>query len=318
MRRARPVPEWITDPATPAALRERLELSQRLREFAVKELALPDSASYRRFARLDRSAAVWNVVATPELSLRLQTWCMPVVGCVGYRGYFDQEAAGRLAADLRAEGLETMVYPVPAYSTLGRTDWLGGDPLLSTFIGWPAAELARLLFHEMAHTVVYVPDDTAFNESYATAVERLGLRRWLSRATQAERAEALRREQRREDFLRITGEARRRLEVIFRSDMPDVQKRRAKAQAFASMRENHRALKAGPWAGDTAYDRWFEQANNASLALQGAYLDLVPAFERLFDAQGGDFGRFHEAVRRLAQKPLSERHAVLRAQPGSP
>ena len=35
------------------------------------------------------------------------------------------------------------------------------------------------IFHELAHQVVFAKDDTMFNESFATAVERIGVRRWL-------------------------------------------------------------------------------------------------------------------------------------------
>ena len=176
LSRARPVSDWLADPATPAPLRERLLLSQRLRDFAVSELKLPDNSSYRRFADLQRSAAVWNVVAAPELSLTLQTWCFPLIGCVGYRGYYERAGADTLATELRQAGLETQVYGVPAYSTLGWSNWVGGDPLLNTFIRWPDAELARLIFHELAHQVAFTADDTMFNESFATAVERIGSR----------------------------------------------------------------------------------------------------------------------------------------------
>ncbi len=164
----------IADPATPVPLRERLQLSQRMRDFAVTELRLPDNDSYRRYADLHRNAAVWNVVAAPALSLTLKTWCFPVMGCVGYRGYFDRQGADALAARLRAEGWEVDVYGVPAYSTLGWSNWLGGDPLLNTFIRWPEGDLARLIFHELAHQVAYAADDTTFNESFAVAVARIG------------------------------------------------------------------------------------------------------------------------------------------------
>ena len=175
---ARPVPDWLDDAKTPAALRERLLLTQQMRDFAVTELALPDNASYRRYADLHRSAAVWNVVAAPELSLKLETWCFPVVGCVGYRGYFDRPDADAFGAELRAQGLEVDVYGVPAYSTLGRLpgDYFA-DPLLNTFINYPEVELARLIFHELAHQVAYASGDTMFNESFATAVERFGSQR---------------------------------------------------------------------------------------------------------------------------------------------
>jgi predicted aminopeptidase len=79
-----------------------------------------------------------------------------------------------------SKGLEVEVYGVPAYSTLGYMNWAGGDPLLSTFIAWPEGEFVRLLFHELAHQVVYAPGDTLFNESFATAVERLGSAQWLA------------------------------------------------------------------------------------------------------------------------------------------
>ena len=180
LARARPIDAVAADAATPAELRERLRLAQHIRDFAVRELALPDNASYRRYADLGRAAAVWNVVAAPELSLTLETWCFPVVGCVGYRGYYDRAAAEAEAAVLRGRGLEASVYGVPAYSTLGKLEWLGGDPLLNTFVHWPEGELARLVFHELSHQVVYAADDTMFNESFATAVERLGGARWLA------------------------------------------------------------------------------------------------------------------------------------------
>ena len=178
MRRGRPVADWLADPATPAPLRERLQLALQLRDFAVRELALPDNPSYRRYADLGRSAAVWNVVAAPELSLTLKTWCYPLMGCVGYRGYFQRAAAEVESEAQQAAGLEVNIYGVPAYSTLGWTNWLGGDPLLNTFVNGAESALARLIFHELAHQVVYAPGDTDFNESYATAVERLGLARW--------------------------------------------------------------------------------------------------------------------------------------------
>ena len=313
LQRARPVEQWVADPDTPAALRERLRLAQRLRAFAVDELKLPDNASYRRFAELERSAVVWNVVATPELSLTLKTWCFPVMGCVGYRGYFQRAPADALAAELRSQGLDVSVYGVPAYSTLGWTNWLGGDPLLSTFIRWPESELARLLFHELAHQGVYVADDTAFNESYATAVERLGLKRWLAGAGAAAQQEAATLETRRQNFRRITAQARRDLDALYRSRMAPDALRERKAERLQQLREDHARLKAGPWQGFTGYDAWFAQVNNAALAVQGAYEDLVPAFERLFEREGRDFGRFHAEVARLATLSAPQRRAALQA-----
>jgi len=205
MKAARPVDDWLQDPAAPEALKTRLALASEIRRFAATELQLPDNASYQRYAALQRSAVVWNVVAAPELSLKLKRWCFVLAGCVSYKGFFDLADAEAEAAPLRAQGLDVSVQPVPAYSTLGWMNWAGGDPLLSTFIGWPEGELARLIFHELAHQVLYVAGDTPFNESFATTVERLGGARWLSqRASPQTRADYDRFHARRQQFRALT------------------------------------------------------------------------------------------------------------------
>lgn len=312
IQRARPLAEVQADPATSAALRERLALAERMRAFAVSELKLPDNPSYRRYADLQRTAAVWNVVAAPELGLSLKTWCFPVMGCVGYRGYYTREPADAVAAELRAQGWETSVYGVPAYSTLGWTNWLGGDPLLNTFIGWPEGELARILFHELAHQVVYVNDDTVFNESFATAVERLGSERWLRQHASAAAREAYAAlDARRRDFKALTLRHRERLAAIYASAASDGDKRRQKAEAAAQLRAEYETLKHTRWGGFSGYDAWMAQANNASFAVQAAYDDLVPAFERLFVREGQDFTRFYAAVEALARLPRDERRRQL-------
>ena len=311
MRAARPVDDWLQDAQTPAALKARLATAQRIRAFAVSDLALPDNASYHRYANLGRRAVVYNVVAAPALSLTLNTWCFPVVGCVGYRGYFNEANARTFAASLPPE-LEVAVYPVPAYSTLGWTNWLGGDPLLNTFIGYPEGELARLVFHELAHQVLYVKNDTAFNESFATAVERLGGGRWLrEQASEAARAEYAAFDARRQQFRALTRSTRGTLQAIYTADaLSDSEKLRLKDGAMLKFHADYDALKRG-WGGFQGYDAWVAQTNNASFGAQAAYDDLVPGFTALFQREGSDFTRFYDAVRALAEQPRETRHAFL-------
>jgi predicted aminopeptidase len=328
MNAARPVDDWLADPVVNPALKARLELAQRMRRFAVTDLALPDNASYTRYADLKRPAAVWNVVATPELSLDLQTWCYPVMGCAGYRGYFNQAEAEAFAAGLAAKGLEAAVYPVPAYSTLGWMNWVGGDPLLNTFLGHVEGELARLVFHELAHQVLYVPDDTAFNESYATAVERLGGQRWLAlHASEQARAGYAVFDQRRQAFRALSKQTRQNLKQIYApahasvsmsAANTDVERlRAAKSAELARFRARYAELKAS-WGGYSGYDAWVARSNNATFALQAAYDQWVPAFEALFDREGRNFARFHEAVRALAKLPPDQRReALMRLSPPS-
>ena len=319
---ARPVQDWLDDAHTPATLKARLALAQRIRRFAVSELKLPDNPSYQRYADLRRSAVVWNVVAAPALSLTLKTWCFPLAGCVGYRGYFQEAEARAEAAQLAALGLETSVYGVPAYSTLGWLNWAGGDPLLSTFIGYPEGELARLVFHELAHQVVYAPGDTAFNESFATAVERLGVQRWLqdpaSPTSSAARQAYLQFDERRQQFRALTAATRQELSRIYESNTALAQDPRTQAAhktiAIQAFRDAYAQLKAG-WDGYAGYDPWVARANNASFGAQAAYDEGVPAFEALFEREGRDWQRFYQAVRQLAELPAAQRHAALSISP---
>lgn len=303
MRAARPVDDWLADPGTRADLAERLRLSQQMRDFATARLALPDNNSYRRYADLGRAAVVWNIVAAPEFGFKLKTWCYPIMGCAGYQGWFDAGEARRHADELKAEGWEVQVQAIPAYSSLGWSRWLGGDPLLNTFIRYPEGELAAMIFHELAHQRVYVSDDTGFNEAYASAVELLGARAWLAGKPEALAAFEGGRA-RRARFLAFARAGRERLAAVYAG--PPEQRAEGKAAVMADLRARARDEAPG-------YEAWFQRANNASFAILSAYDDLVPAFLRLFEREGRDWPRFHAAVEGLKPLAPAERRATLRS-----
>jgi predicted aminopeptidase len=310
---AKPVQEWLGDAQTPDATKRRLELTQRIRNYASAELALPDNASYRRYADLKRRAVVWNVVAAPEFSLTLKTWCFAVAGCVSYRGYYTEADANAEAHAQKVQGLEVSVYGVPAYSTLGYLNWAGGDPLLSTFINYPEGELARLIFHELSHQVLYVQDDTMFNESFATAVERLGGQRWLrEQGAEAARSEYAQYDQRRTQFRALTLATRKKLEAIYAVVPFNGAQVAMKKEAMLAFKADYEALKT-QWGGYTGYDPWVERANNASFGALATYDELVPQFEALF-AKHGSWQKFYDACKALAALPKAERRADLAAQ----
>jgi len=315
MRLARPVDALIAAPDTDPALRTRLERAREIRRFAAEQLGLPDNGSYTRYAALGRSHVVWNVFAAPELSLALKTWCFPVAGCVSYRGYFAREDAEALAAGLRAQGWEVQVAGVPAYSTLGWFD----DPLLDTFLHLGETELARLVFHELAHQVVYLGGDSAFNESFATAVEEVGLERWLAhRGDEPLRRRHHEADRRRREFLALLRGTRERLEAVYASPADEAQRRRDKQAVFDGLHADYQLLRTR-WGGFAGYDRWFAQSpGNAHLASVATYTSWVPGFRRLLEAQDGDLPAFYEAVRQLARQPAAERARVLTVDEGEP
>jgi len=309
-RRERPIAEVIADSATPQALRERLARVLEIRAFASRELALPENQSYRRYADLERRYVVWNVFAAPEFSVRPVAWCFVIVGCVSHRGYFSQERAERFARRLSGQGFDVHVGGVPAYSTLG---WFS-DPVLNTFIHYPEAELARIIFHELSHQVVYVADDTVFNESFASAVDEEGVRRWLARAGDAAQFEEFQRRRRiRAEFAELIDDYRDRLDELYSTGLDPEAMRSRKSAIFEELRREYSVLKQ-KWGGYKGYDRWFAQTlNNAQLASVGIYNQLVPAFEALLEREGGDFPRFYRAVRELAALPEKERSERLAA-----
>jgi predicted aminopeptidase len=308
-RRERPIEKVIQDPATSVELRRKLERVLEIREFASRELHLPDNRSYRRYADLERQYVVWNVFAAPEFSVRPLQWCFLFAGCVSYRGYFANHDAERFAAGLAAQGHDVFVRGVPAYSALG---WFP-DPVLSTFIHYSGPELARLVFHELAHQVVYVRDDSVFNESFAVAVDTEGVRRWLERTSdQRALAEFERAQQRRREFAGLIEAHRRKLDALYRSGLPAERMREGKAAILRELHEAYEQLKAD-WGGFAGYDPWFaRKPNNAQIASVSIYTQKVPAFEALLRQEGGDLRRFYEAVKKLAALPREERTARLR------
>jgi predicted aminopeptidase len=304
----RPIGEVIADPQASEALRERLERVARIREFASQDLALPDNGSYRGYADLNRPYVVWNVFAAEPLSIAPKQWCFPVAGCVAYKGFFSETEAQALADELRRAGQDVFVSGVPAYSTLGYFD----DPVLNTFIHYPPAELARLIFHELAHQVAYVRDDTVFNESFAVAVEREGVRRWMERHGTAAELDAFHTSQeRRSAFYAIAGKYRSKLAQLYASGGSQEQMLAGKKVVFAELAAEYAALKAS-WGGFKGYDLWLgPEANNATLASIAVYTHQVPAFQALLDSVGNDLPLFYVRVKQLSALPKGERDARL-------
>jgi predicted aminopeptidase len=301
-----PIEQVLADPETTDFERDRLRVALQARAFAIEELGLPDNGSYTRYVRLDRAAVVYNVFAAPEFSLQPRTWCFPVAGCVVYRGYFSLDKANQKAAQLAAQGDDTWVGGVAAYSTLGRFE----DPLLSTMLYREDARLAGLLFHEMAHQLLYVKNDSAFNEAFATMVEEEGVRRWLTSAGRDEEFAAWKSFGARvQSFERLLARTRVRLQEIYSSGAPEPEMRLAKAEAFARLERDYDALKTS-WDGWDGYDRWFEAPpNNARLVPVATYRGLVPAFRILLHQADGDLQAFYAACRRLGKLSQQDRDA---------
>lgn len=305
--RQRAVSRVLADPATDPKLARRLELAQQARRFASLRLGLPDNRSYTRYVELGRPYVVWNVFAAPRYSVEAVRHCFPVAGCVAYRGYFEEARAKAEAARLKAEGDDVYVGGVSAYSTLG---WFA-DPILSSMLRWDDDELAGTIFHELAHQRIYVQDDSAFNESFASFVQEQGLREWRqARGLPLPMGH----DQAVEDgFTRLVLDLRDRLRKAYAKDGGDTALEAAKQEEIAAFRERYHQWREANWPADHRYDAWVAAPiNNARLLPFGLYDQWKPAFAVLFRQAEGQWPTFYADVRKLAGQAKPERDSALR------
>ena len=309
-----PIKRVLADPKADPALKQRLEVVRAAREFASRELALPNNKSYTSYADLKRDFVVWSVVATPEFSVEPREWCFPIVGCVAYRGYFRQTSAEAFADRLRAEGFDTIVGGVPAYSTLGKFN----DPILNTMMTYGDDELASIMFHELSHQLVYIPDDSSFNEAFAVTVEQEGLARWLKfRGREADLSKYQKRRARQAEGVALVGRFRHELTLLYGTALAPELMRSRKAEVFTRLVKELRALdeRYGTQSGLAA--ELDGNPNNARLASLATYYECVPGFERLLADEKHDLPRFYAAARVLAKLSREERRAHLCSSAGT-
>ena len=320
----RSIDKLVIDPATPAELRQKLQLITDIRRYAQNELKLPVKGQYSQYADLHRRFVVWNVYAADEFSLEPKWWTFPIVGKASYRGYFSEKEARKYGEKLKKEGYDVYVTGIEAYSTVG---WFR-DPVLNTFIDNTDVDLAETLFHELAHQTAFAAGDTDFNEAFATAVAEEGLRRWMESTSNTNAyAEYRASLDRKDQFIRLVMNARDQLEQVYEqpattnaqlaslsrfSAVTPESKRQQKEQIIANLRAEYEKVKMTAWAGNREYDNWFKKPiNNAKLNTVATYYEMVPAFNRLLLKCDRDLPRFYEEVRRVAKLPKEERRRVL-------
>ncbi len=307
MHARKPIDDVIADPKTDPALRSKLVLAEQARAFASDHLQLPRNRSYTRYADLHRSYATWNVFATEEFSVDALKHCFPLIGCIGYRGYYDRDRADQEAVQLQKQGYETYIGGSTAYSTLG---WFA-DPILNTMLRWGDDELIGTIFHELTHQKIYIKDDTEFNESLAMFVQQEGLQQWrelhgLARADVIEL-------QHDEQFTALILQTRERLKTLYASNESKDAMRQQKREEIDQLRSNYFRLRDNDWHGDGSYDTWINSdINNAKLAPFGLYNTWVSAFAALYKRQNDDWSKFFDAAAAIGKLNADARKGALR------
>ena len=307
----KPIHKLLMAPHIPPGLKARFKTIREIRDFAQNQLLLTVDGNYRDYVELNRPYVVWAVYAAPEFSLAPHTWCYPLVGCLSYRSYFSEDRADRYAVGLRDEGYDVYVQGVAAYSTLGWFD----DPILSSFVDYSDADLAALIFHELAHRVLFIAGDTHFNEGFATAVEQEGMRRWMiKRQTPEAYLDYMKRHNRDRQFVKLVMAYRQELEAAYTRKRSPKDMRKIKALTIERLRKAYQKLKK-EWDGYSGYDNWFNQpVNNAQINTVSTYHALVPGFLHLLKTTSGNLQRFYQRCKQLAKEPMAERNRRLKNQ----
>lgn len=295
-----PVSELIEKKSTTPKLRSLLKNSQKIREFASNTLYLPENGSYRYYADIQRRYVVWSVVAAKELSLEPKKWCFLFVGCLSYRGYFSKKDAADYADELKNKGYDVHVAGAKAYSTLGWFD----DPLLNTMMYKSEARRAGIIFHELAHQLIYIENDSAFNEAFATVVEQEGVKRWLyANGKEHEYGNYLAEIKRDAQINTLLLTAKSRLAQVYNTKISDTEKRKVKKDIFSDVQKQYVELKKN-WIdkNKNAYDSWMKQRlNNSHLLLIATYYDLVPVFKEILKEEKNNLERFYAKVKELGR-----------------
>lgn len=299
-----PISDIVNDSTRDKELIEQLMLAQELRTFASADLGLPENQSYRSYIQLDRPYVAWHVFAAPEFSVTLQKWCFLAIDCMQYRRYFDEHGARAFAARLAAAGQDVYVAGVPAYSTLA--------PLVSSMLHQGEIATASYIFHELAHQQLYVHSNSTFNESFATAVEELGVRRWLRHQGRLE--ELLRYEgwlTRKTAFANLILDTRRELHELYESGLPVETMRSEKRKLAGVLRQRFETLSQSD-SSLQRYKKWMSgPLNNAQLGVIAVYRDQVPDFKRLFAACDSDFEKFYLRAEEISMLGAKERKSAL-------
>jgi predicted aminopeptidase len=175
IRNARPIPEMLKDSVISDSLKRKLSLVEEIKRFAIDSLGLNPSKNYNTFYDQKGKPILWITVGSQAYKIESYTWKFPIVGRVPYKGFFDKEDAIKEAEKLKAEGFDSRVGTVSAWSTLG----FFKDPILSDMLDQSEGQIARLIIHELTHSTLYVKGNAQFSENLATFIGDEGAKFYL-------------------------------------------------------------------------------------------------------------------------------------------
>ena len=284
---------------------EKLKLVPEVLQFAESKLGLTPGSSYKHYISLDRPVLSYVVQAAEKRKLKLKTWWFPIVGAQPYLGYFDKAKAAHFQKTLVAEGYDTVMGGVQAFSLLGYFP----DPVYSSMVdGNTRFEFVELLFHETLHRTIYVPNAYTFNENLADFVARnatvLFLRQNPGGDAEAQRYLTLEAKvhEARQEFREFLKVARSELDAFYaQPELKDLSEEKfidLRKAKFAEL-SNQFQQRAGEKIKGTQYATFFqpERFNNATFLAASVYESRQEPFEKLLERLGSDLAKFTQVIR---------------------
>jgi predicted aminopeptidase len=282
----KPIEDALARGDLPADVREKLETVLAVRKFAADQLGLNVGGAYETYANVDQGAIVHVVMAAPRDSLKPYTWWFPIVGRVPYRGYFEESNANAEAAKLEALGLDTLVRPSVAFSSLG----FFRDPFLTNLLKLDRVELAGVLIHELFHRTYYLAGDAMFDESAANYVGSAGAVAFFAATDGASAPSTIAARGILDSdlkFARFLLKEQARLLDIYMADLPSAELEKRRAAAFAAIKADYAALEPS-LSGLERFDLDKQPLNNAVLVNYLIYFHDLDNFAALDRMNHGD------------------------------
>jgi predicted aminopeptidase len=294
----------------------KLRLVVEARDFAAAELGLDVGRSYQLYHEASDKPVAYNLSACPQDSLTPKQWNFPIIGTIDYLGYFSQADAQKSAADLQAQGYDTFIYGVDAYSTLGMLP----DPVQSTFLNRADGNLVETVIHELAHNTIYQSGQSDYNESLATFIGRQGAQLFFApRGVEAEAIAADLEAEYADDELVTTWVERliTDLRAYYGGGLTHEEKIAGREAIYQAARERFTG-EVLPELRLPDRSGWWARipTNNAFVRLHQRYHVDLDAFAAAYAAKNGDFRAFLEAARTAAK--AGDPFAAIRATTVSP
>lgn len=286
-----PVEKALQDPNLDETKKNKLLLAQEARVFGEQTLHLKSTKNYTSYVELGRPYVTYVVSAAAKWELKHHQWSYPFMGKMPYKGYFNEADAVEEEKSLQADGLDTFMRGVSAYSTLG---WFN-DPILSSMLRYDDYDLVNTIIHETVHATLYIKSSADFNERLATFLGDKGAEQFYLKKEGPESATLAQIKKENADsklFSHFISGELRALEDWYKNLPVADRNEEKRLERIAQIQKNF-VTNLQPQLHTDSYKKFPEyKLNNARLLVYKTYMQDLQDFESLYNLLDQDYARF--------------------------